>query len=96
MATECSSLSTTWWKGQEREEKQPSQEAVGRQSDVVLRAGRERLDSTVSKRFISQEKSGSAELLCPCRVQYGKGRTEVDADAASLVFLGTGQHREGV
>lgn len=72
--------------GEGEEEKQPGQEAVRRQKDVVLGADRERLDSAVAERFILQEKSPSVELLRPCRIQHGKGRTKVDADAASLVF----------
>lgn len=66
MATECSSLSMAQCEGSgEGEEKQPGQEAVGRQNSVVLGAGREVLDSAATERFISQEESGSAELLCP-------------------------------
>lgn len=59
---------------------------------MVLPAGREKLDSATAERFIAQEESGSAEVLCPCRVQHGKGRTKVDVDAGSLLFWGAGEH----
>lgn len=82
--------------GEGKEKQQPGQETVGRQKDMVLPACREKLDSSAAERFILQEKSGSAKLLYPCRVQHGKGRTKVDADAACLIFWGAGEHREEV
>lgn len=54
------------------------------------------LDSAVAERFNSQEKFGSAELLCSCGIQHGKRKNKVNADAASLVFWGAGEQREGV
>lgn len=56
------------------EEKQPGQEAIGRQKDVALPARREKLDSAAAKRFISQEESGSAEMLCPLQSPAWEGK----------------------
>lgn len=58
--------------GEGKEKQQPGQETVGRQKDMVLPAGREKLGSSAAERFISQENQGLQS--CCARAESSMGR----------------------